>query len=459
MQNRVTELLDQSPLRWRQWSIVSMVMLTLIIDGVDIQLLSLVTPLILAEWLVSKAAFGWAMGAALIGMSLGASIGGVLGDRLGRKTVLIGSTLLFGVMTIAASTSHNIPGMVVFRFVAGIGFGAATPNGMALASEWLPMRARSRVAGSYSATPPLGGIIGAGATLLMLPSIGWRGCFIAFGVLALIIAVMMVVVLPESASFLATHGKRKKAERLLRRILAAPVELEPSDGVSGAAPAVAANETGKRPAGIFVSEFRRLNYGVWGGFLCVNLIAYSIAAWTPVYLTMSHFTLPQAIQTVFVHNIAAVTGAAIGSLLVVRFGSRNLLLICCGGTLASIVLLALTLALAHGSAAPSTRLLVTLGCAGVGAFNGGALATVYALLTYAYPTTCRGTGIGFGLTMGRLGGITATLTGGFILSLDGRNTLPYFVVLGACAIGGAIGASVVDRHIPAGGPRRRAATA
>lgn len=454
MQHRVTELLDRTPLRWRQVAIVAVVLLTLIIDGVDMQLLSLVTPLILAEWLVSKAAFGWAMGAALIGMSVGAGVGGVLGDRFGRKAVLIGSAVLFGVMTIAASTTHGIPGLVVLRFLAGLGFGAATPNGMALASEWLPSRARSRATGFYSAAPPLGGIIGAGATVLMLPSIGWRGCFVACGAMALLAAVVMLVALPESPSFLAARGKWDRAERLLRRILAAPVRLEPAAGVSPTGATIA--DVGV--TSIFVRAFRRRNYGIWGAFICVNLIAYSIAAWTPVYLTMSGFTLPQAIRTVFVHNVAAVTGAAIGALVVVRFGSRRLLLVCCAGTLASIVALALTLALAHGAATPSTALLVALGCAGIGAFNGAALATVYALLTYAYPTACRGMGIGFGMMMGRVGGITSTLTGGAMLSLDGANTVPYFAALGACAIGGAIGTMIIDRHIPADGAPKLAAT-
>lgn len=442
-------------MRWRQVSIVAVVLLTLIIDGVDIQLLSLVTPLILAEWLVSKAAFGWAMGAALIGMSVGAGLGGVLGDRFGRKAVLIGSTLLFGVMTIAASTTHGIPGLVALRFLAGLGFGGATPNGMALASEWLPSRARSRATGFYSAAPPLGGIIGAGATVLMLPSIGWRGCFVACGAMALVAAVIMLVVLPESPSFLAARGKWDRAERLLRRILAAPVRLDPVDGVSPTGAKIA-DEVGA--TSIFVRAFRRRNYGIWGAFICVNLIAYSIAAWTPVYLTMSGFTLTQAIRTVFVHNVAAVTGAAIGSLVVVRFGSRRLLLVCCAGTLVSIVALALTLALAYGVATPSIAILVALGCAGIGAFNGAALATVYALLTYAYPTACRGMGIGFGLMMGRLGGIAATLTGGAMLSLDGAKTSPYFAALGACAIGGAIGTMIIDRHIPADGASKLAAT-
>src|SRR6188768_1094170 len=83
------------PIASRQWIVLLLVLGTLVIDGVDTQLLSLVAPLIMGEWGVDRASFGPAMSAALLGMALGAGAGGWLGDRVGRKTVLVAATLLF----------------------------------------------------------------------------------------------------------------------------------------------------------------------------------------------------------------------------------------------------------------------------------------------------------------------------------------------------------------------------
>src|SRR5262245_33174134 len=132
--HRVTsEPLGRDRVTSRQLLIASMAAFALVIDGLDIQLLSLVSPIVLTEWGVTRAAFGPALAAALVGMSFGASLGGWLGDRYGRKRVLVLSTLGFGAASIAASVTHDVVGMTVIRLISGIGFGAAAPNGLALA--------------------------------------------------------------------------------------------------------------------------------------------------------------------------------------------------------------------------------------------------------------------------------------------------------------------------------------
>ena len=99
---------EQAPIGVRQWSVLALVLAALVVDGIDTQLLALVAPLIMAEWGIDKASFGPAMSAALFGMALGAGSGGWLGDRLGRKTVLVGATLLFGCATFAVGLAQSL---------------------------------------------------------------------------------------------------------------------------------------------------------------------------------------------------------------------------------------------------------------------------------------------------------------------------------------------------------------
>ena len=151
---------EQAPIGARQWAVLALVLAALVVDGIDTQLLALVAPLIMGEWGIDKASFGPAMSAALLGMALGAGGGGWLGDRFGRKTVLIGATLLFGLCTFGVGLTHSLWPLIALRLASGLGFGAVAPNGAALVSEWLPGRVRPRAMGLLSITIPMGGLIG-----------------------------------------------------------------------------------------------------------------------------------------------------------------------------------------------------------------------------------------------------------------------------------------------------------
>ena len=87
----LSQMIDHHRLTTMQISVVALVLLTLVIDGLDVQVLSLVTPVIIDEWGTSRAAFGPALAAALAGMAVGSAAGGWLGDRIGRRKTLLAS--------------------------------------------------------------------------------------------------------------------------------------------------------------------------------------------------------------------------------------------------------------------------------------------------------------------------------------------------------------------------------
>ncbi len=123
------------------------------------------------------------MAAALVGLSLGAGIGGPLGDRFGRKHVLMVSAVIFGFGTIAAAFTNDITQMTLVRLTSGMGFGAATPVSIALVAEWLPRRVQPAAIAFMSLGTPLGGMVGSALLIFVIPFLGWRGCFIACGLL------------------------------------------------------------------------------------------------------------------------------------------------------------------------------------------------------------------------------------------------------------------------------------
>ena len=91
--------------------------LTIILDGLDNQLLPPAIPVLMKEWGEPRAAFGYVLTSGMVGMMLGGFIGGAVGDRLGRRVALLGSVIFFGLLTILVSFSTGVGMMIVLRFL------------------------------------------------------------------------------------------------------------------------------------------------------------------------------------------------------------------------------------------------------------------------------------------------------------------------------------------------------
>lgn len=433
-----TEALAQRPIGVFQLTLVLLLLLVLIIDGIDIQLLSLVAPVILEDWDVQQADFGPALAGALIGMSLGSLAGGALGDRYGRLRVLAVSVFAFGLATVAAGMTDSVAAMTALRIASGIGFGAAAPNAIALATDWLPERARPKVTSIMSIGTPAGGMVGASIVLILLPLWGWRGTFVACGALTIALATAVLLFLRESPSYLAAKGRSRDAREVARRRLG--LNWDPS-GTS-------AQETEGviRPRGGFLNRANlRLNIGAGFGFFCIAFVSYALVAWTAIMLTSIGFAMDQALTALFAFNLAAMTAAVVAGFLMDYLGSRGTLALSSACLAATVLLLGYVLEgePTDGLLERATYLLV----GAAGGFAGAGMASIYAMMATGYQVECRSGGLGFGMMLGRAGGILAAFGGGHLLDLGGRSTWPFLSILAAFAALGLGCAFVSDRHV------------
>ncbi len=93
---------------------------------------------------------------------------GALGDRLGRKPVLIAGLALFGLGCLGCALSPNVTVLLVGRAVAGLGAALVMPATLALSLAVTPHSERGRAVGAWSGATGLGGMLGnllAGTTL------------------------------------------------------------------------------------------------------------------------------------------------------------------------------------------------------------------------------------------------------------------------------------------------------
>ena len=99
----VSEVIDQRPLGRPQITIIVLCGLVALLDGFDLQSIGLAAPSIASALHIPPQRLGGIFSAALAGLMLGAFGLGPVADRIGRKGVLIGCTLLFGIFTVCTA--------------------------------------------------------------------------------------------------------------------------------------------------------------------------------------------------------------------------------------------------------------------------------------------------------------------------------------------------------------------
>jgi MFS transporter, AAHS family, 4-hydroxybenzoate transporter len=202
-QLNIQEFLDSQPFGPFQWKILLLGLVVLILDGFDVVAMGFIAPALVSDWHISRAELGPVMSMGLFGLAIGALAGGPLADRFGRRRVIIGSVLFFGLASLASAWSPNIAILSAMRFLTGLGLGASQPNAATLASEYAPRKYRSLMVTVIYCGFTLGAAGGGFLASSMIASHGWSSILVIGGIVPMFFALALSFVLPDSAKFLA----------------------------------------------------------------------------------------------------------------------------------------------------------------------------------------------------------------------------------------------------------------
>src|ERR1700752_2320048 len=198
----VAAFIDAQPVGGFQIKLILACATVLFLDGFDTTAIGYVAPALAKEWNIGKSALGPVFSAGLFGLMIGALLFGPLADRLGRKKIIIFSTLAFGVGTLITAFASDVNTLFVVRFLTGLGLGGAMPNTVSLTSEFSPKRRRATMVMvmfvGFSIGAALGGLLAAA----LIPQFGWRSVFAVGGVAPMVLAPMLISGLPESVRYL-----------------------------------------------------------------------------------------------------------------------------------------------------------------------------------------------------------------------------------------------------------------
>src|SRR6476659_9621610 len=223
----VGKLIDGAALGRFQISIVVLCALVAMLDGADTTAIAISASTIAGLLNFPVSAFGLVFAAGTLGAMLGAMTFGPLADRFGRKRLLIVSTILFGIFTLLVAHAQSYSTLVLYRAIAGLGLGGATPCFLALVSEYVPRQVRGTVVSVLWAAFPLGIMLGGFVNSYLVTAFGWQMIFYVGGVLPLIVAALLTLTLPESLQFLiGRRGDTRQAGRILARMVPGAVHRD-----------------------------------------------------------------------------------------------------------------------------------------------------------------------------------------------------------------------------------------
>lgn len=392
------------------WLVLLVCLLTAMLEGFDIQSMGVAAPRMLPALGLSPGQAGWAFSASLIGLMVGASGGGVIADRIGRRPVLVVSVVAFGLFSLATPLAHGFGGLLVVRFLTGLGLGGAMPMLIALASEQAGPARKATLVAVVTAGLPLGGAL-AGFLARSPLAEDWRVIFVFGGIAPLLAAPLLHVVLPL--------GRPEAIARQGRTALAA----------------------------LFSSSRLPVTLSLWLGCALAALTLHLLLNWLPTLLVARGLPKSAAFGAAALFNLGGAAGGIAFGLLVDRFGPRWPLLAGFAG---------LALALLGLSAAGEGGAIAVLAFASGFLLMGGQF-TLYSQAPLLYAEAVRGTGVGAAIAASRLGSIFGPLAAAQLIGAGVANgavvatLVPVALVTGLVAGALTVFARAADSPGPRGG--------
>jgi MFS transporter, SP family, sugar:H+ symporter len=375
---------------------------------------------------------GFNVASLLLGCAVGAFMAGWLADKLGRRTILIVSSLFFAGSAFGSGLADSSGQFIVFRVLGGLAVGAASVLAPAYISEVTPAKYRGTlssiqqiaiITGLFASSLSnylLANVAGDSTAILAMGFQAWRWMFWVM-IIPSVAFFFSLLTIPESPRFLVACGKKDKALKVLQRLMGSEAEakLQEID-----ASLVADHH---RPKLTDILDSKRLFRPiVWVGiglasfqqFVGINVVFY----YSAVVWGAAGFPESRALLTTVITNGASIVACLIATSLIDRVGRRPLLLI---GSIGMSVTLGI-LALVFGTANSVNGSLALSGATGPVAlvamilyamlFNVSWGPVMWVMLGEMFPNQIRGSGLAVSGLSQWLSNFAITMTFPLLLS-------------------------------------------
>jgi MFS family permease len=191
-------------------------------DFYDLVLLGFLMDPVAADLHLSATSKSWLLGVALGASGVGGIAAGALADRIGKRTMLVWTVLIYSAGSLVCGLATGPWMFVAGRAIVGLGVGGEWAIGHGMLAESVAPARRGRWAAALQSGEPLGVAVAALVGYLVMPHVGWRGVLVGSSVTAVIaLAARRSVHLPDEPVTKGASSLRLLASAGVGRRLAA----------------------------------------------------------------------------------------------------------------------------------------------------------------------------------------------------------------------------------------------
>src|SRR5499427_1824162 len=165
--------LENQRLGGLQITVVTICTLIQMCDGYDVGSIGWAVPSLTHAWGVAPSAFALAFLWSNLGVMAGALASGPIGDRFGRKPLLLASIAIFGIASLLSAFAGTLGVLSALRFFTGLGIAGAFAGTTALTGDYTPQRLRATMIMVSFTGAPVGGFVGGQIVAVLLRHFDW----------------------------------------------------------------------------------------------------------------------------------------------------------------------------------------------------------------------------------------------------------------------------------------------
>ncbi len=402
-------------------------------DAFDALSLAYVLPVLIGLWHFKPSDIGLLIATGYIGQLVGALFFGWLAERIGRVKSEFLTILLMSVMSLACALTGSFGGLMICRFIQGIGVGGGNPVAAVYINELSVSHNRGRFFLLYELIFPIGLLAAAQAGTLLVPNVGWQSMFLVGGIPGLLI-VGFIWFLPESPRWLIGKGRYDEAEKIIESIEASTDKRVEPKARPKPVVIVPLRKPGIRE--LFSSFYRKRTFVVWALWGTAYFVANGLNNWMPsLYKTVYHLPLGESLRLASMSNVLSVIFVLISALLVDRIGRRLWVMSAFG--VSGVLLAALYLNGAH-----SAYTVMMLGSTAY-AVVGTVTIMLFLYTPEIYPTRMRAIGTALATSWFRVASAASPAIVGVVLGADGV-AMVFLMFAVVCVLGIVAAAGMIE---------------
>jgi len=409
--------IDSREISFLQFIIIFICFFLNVIDGMDVLVISYTAPVIASSWNISFEALGVVFSSGVFGMAVGALLLAPYADKIGRKKIILLSTIIISIGILLTGFSKNIYHLIFLRFLSGIGIGTMLASTVSLVSEYTPNRSRDFWVSFILAGYPLGAILAGYLSNYILKYYSWEDVYIVFGLISIFFIPIIYFFLLESVDFLLKNQPKNALSRvnlILKKLDFSKIEFLPTKIDIGS----------KIPVNsLFQAKYIDSTIKLWTAFFFSFACLYFLISWIPKIVTELGLSLELGIYSGTVFNIGAFFGIVTQGYFSSKFGLKKII------SLFLIVTCIIMTQIQHFFG--SDWMLLIFGVLGF-TIQGGFVG-LYSIAARMYPTEFRTTGVGWGIGAGRLGAVLGPLVAGVLIGA-GLSVSMNFIIFAIAAL-------------------------